>query len=131
MVDQSAPPNPPLTTTRLAEGDEIDADIASGRAEPVRPAEAQRSQLMRLIPAPARMATIGGCIASLLVGGAVGYWIGRRHASRPVRPIKRAAETAGSAVELVPVAMHLLANPAVQRLALRMLMRQRRHRAAA
>jgi hypothetical protein len=66
----------------------------------------------------------GGAVAAAVVGGAVGFWLGKRRAARPVRPVRRFASTVDSAIGLAPVAMNLLANPLVRTMALRILVRQ-------
>lgn len=100
-------------------------------AEPRGPAEAQLRQLLQLAPPPAQMAVLGGGVAALLVGGAVGYWLGSRRARRPVRTVRHASHTLGAAVGLVPIAMRLLANPLVRAAVLRAVTRQIARRAAA
>jgi integral membrane sensor domain MASE1 len=83
-----------------------------------------------MVPSPTTLAMIGGAFASAFVGAAIGYWLGKRRAERPARPIRHVASTVDSMMELAPVAMHLLANPLVRALALRMVLRQLKQRMA-
>jgi hypothetical protein len=124
MVARSIPPLRDIGADGSADAQDIDPDSATGPYEPVSPAEAPKLQALALVPSPDRIAMIGGGIAAALAGGAVGYWLGRRHTPRPARPLRKMAERFESAVELAPVAMHLLANPIVRALALRVLLRQ-------
>jgi len=80
--------------------------------------------MLALAPSPTRLAMIGGGVAAVFAGGVVGYWLGRRHAPKPARPVRHLASKIGSALDLAPVAMHLLANPIVRALAIRVLLRQ-------
>lgn len=121
MVARSNPPLRDISADARSEGQELDPDSAS---PPTRPSEAERRQMLALVPSPGRLAMIGGCIASAFIGGAIGFWLGKRRAQRPARPIRRVARTVDSVMDLAPVAMHLLANPLVRALALRMLLRQ-------
>jgi hypothetical protein len=124
----AARPTPPLRDVNKADDHDLDPDSAGTPYEPVRPAEAPRRQALALVPSPRMLAMIGGAFASAFVGGAIGYWLGKRRAERPARPIRQMASTVDSVMELAPVAMHLLANPLVRALALRMLLRQLKQR---
>ena len=126
-----ARPTPPLRDVSKDPGPDaqnLDPDAAGSPYEPVRPAEAPRKQALALVPAPRTLAMIGGAFASALLGGAIGYWLGKRQSQRPARPIRHVASTVDSMMDLAPVAMHLLANPLVRALALRMLLRQLKQR---
>jgi hypothetical protein len=107
-----------------------DAESRFGPNEPIRPGEAQRRQVLSLVPSPRALATIGGGIAAVLLGGAVGFWLGRRTAPKPLRPVRRTAATFESAVALAPVAMRLLANPLIRTMAIRMVIKQLNKRIA-
>jgi hypothetical protein len=124
MVARSNPPLRDISSETRPEGQELDPDSPGSPTEPMRPSEAERRQMLALVPSPGRLAMIGGCIASAFVGGAIGYWLGKRRAQRPARPIRHVAATVDSVMDLAPVAMHLLANPLVRGLALRVLLRQ-------
>jgi hypothetical protein len=124
MIAQSTPPLRDMNTHADIDAEDLDPDSANKTYEPVRPAEASRIQMLALAPSPARLAMIGGGIAAAIAGGVVGYWLGRRHAPRLARPGRHLASTVESALELAPVAMHLLANPIVRALAIRVLLRQ-------
>ena len=128
MVARSTPPLRDLSKDSGPDAQNLDPDAAGTPYEPVRPAEAPRKQALALVPSPRTVAMIGGAIASAFVGGAVGYWLGKRQAQRPARPGRRLAGIIESAMDLAPVAMHLLANPLVRALALRMLLRQLKQR---
>ena len=78
----------------------------------------------RLVEAPPPLSTVLCGLAAVLFGGVIGYWLGSRRSQQPVRKFKHAASTAEHAVELLPVAMHLLANPIIRTLAIRLLMRR-------
>ena len=92
--------------------------------EPVRPAEGVRQQAIQMTPPPGKLFLLVGAVVSGLIGGAVGFWLGSRRAPKRTNPIGDFASTVGSAVELVPVAMHLLANPLIRAMAVRILLRQ-------
>jgi hypothetical protein len=124
MVARSNPPLRDISSDAPSEDQELDPDSAGSPSEPMRPSEAERRQVLALVPSPGRLALIGGCIASALIGGAVGFWLGKRQARRRARPIRHVGETVDSMMDLASVAMHLLANPLVRALALRMLLRQ-------
>jgi hypothetical protein len=124
MVARSTPPLHDISVDESIDAQDVDPDSAKRPYEPVRPAEAPRQQALALAPSPARVALIGGGIAAAFAGGAVGYWMGKRHAGRPARPLRRVVATADAAIELVPVVMHLLTNPLVRALAIRILLRQ-------
>lgn len=128
MVARSTPPLRDISSDASSDAQDLDPDSAGTPYEPVRPAEATRKQALALVPSPRTIAIIGGCFASAFVGGAVGYWLGKRRAQRPARPVRNLAATLDSAMDLAPVAMHLLANPLVRALALRMLLRQLKQR---
>jgi hypothetical protein len=66
----------------------------------------------------------------VLLGGAVGFWLGRRTAPKPPKPVRRTAATIESAVALAPVAMRLLANPLIRTMAIRMVIKQLNKRIA-
>ena len=121
MVARSNPPLRDISGDAYPEDQVLDADSAS---PPTRPSEAERRQMLALVPSPGRLAIIGGCVASAFVGGAIGFWLGKRRAQRPARPIRHVAQTVDSVMDLAPVAMHLLANPLVRTLALRVLLKQ-------
>lgn len=124
MAAQSTPPLRDVSADARSTTPDLDPDAADTPVEPVRPSEAPRQQALKMVPPPSKVMMIGGGIVAALAGGAVGYWLGKRHAQRPARPIRRVARTVDSVVELAPVAMHLLANPLVRALAIRALMRQ-------
>ena len=128
MVARSTPPLRDIGRGTGPDAQDLDPDAAGTPYEPVRPAEAQRKQALALVPSPRTLALVGGAFASAFVGGAIGYWLGKRRAQRPARPIRHVASTVDSVMDLVPVAMHLLANPLVRALALRMLLRQLKQR---
>ena len=92
--------------------------------EPVRPAEGVRQQAVQLTPPPGKLFLLVGALVSGLIGGAVGFWLGSRRAQKRTKPIANFASTVGSAAELAPVAMQLLANPLIRTLAVRILLRQ-------
>jgi hypothetical protein len=98
-----------------------DIEPPASLSEPVSPAEAQRRQIWTLAPSPNTVSMVAGGAAAIGLGGAVGFWLGRRTAPRPVH---RAAINLESAVALAPVAMQLLRNPLIRTLAVRMLVRQ-------
>jgi len=124
MTARSTPPLRDIKAETAMEAEDLESESANKTYEPVRPAEASRAQMLALAPSPARLAMIGGGIAAVFAGGAVGYWLGRRHAPKPARPVRKLASTIESALDLAPVAMHLLANPVVRSLAIRLLLRQ-------
>lgn len=95
--------------------------------EPVTPAAAARKQAFRLAESAPPFSTLIGGAAAVLAGGAVGYWLGARRSLQPARKIQRKASAVNHAVELLPVAMQLLANPMIRTLAIRMLMRRLAH----
>jgi hypothetical protein len=128
MVARPTPPLRHISQDQGSSAQDLDPDSAGTPYEPVRPAEAPRQQALALVPSPRTLAMIGGGIASAFVGAAIGYWLGKRRARRPARPIRNVATTVHSVMELVPVAMHLLANPLVRALALRMILRQLKQR---
>jgi hypothetical protein len=128
MAARSTPPLRDISADRSTDAQDLDPDSADTSYEPVRPAEAPRRQALALVPSPTRIAMIGGGIAAAFAGGAVGYWLGKRHAPRPARPLHKMASTIDAAIGLAPVAMHLLANPIVRALAIRVLLRQIRRR---
>jgi hypothetical protein len=101
-----------------------DTEPPTSRSEPVSPAEAQRRQIWTLAPAPPTLTTILGGVAAILFGGAIGFWLGRRTAPRPARPVRHAAATFESVAELAPVALNLLKNPLIRTMAVRILVRQ-------
>ncbi len=106
-----------------ADIDSHDPDIEppASLSEPVSPSEAQRRQIWALAPPPNTLSMVAGGAAAIGLGGAVGFWLGRRTAPRPVH---RAAINFESAVALAPVAMQLLRNPLIRTLAVRVLVRQ-------
>ena len=124
MAAHSIHPVPNVNPDAELAAQDIDPASAARPYEPVRPAEAPRRQALALVPSPTRVATIGGGILAAFAGGLVGYWLGKRHAPKPARPVRHVASTLESAMDLAPVAMSLLANPIVRALALRVLMRQ-------
>ena len=128
MVARSTPPLRDISSNTGSDAQDLDPDSAAKPYEPVRPAEAPLKQALALVPPPATLAMIGGGIAAALFGGAIGYWLGKRQAQRPARPIRKVASTVDSMMDLAPVAMHLVANPLVRALALRMVMRQIKQR---
>jgi hypothetical protein len=87
-------------------------------------ADTDAVEMRRLAPSPSRVMMIFGGIAAVLLGGAVGYWLGNRSVARRTAKVRHAASTADSLVALAPVAAHLLRNPLVRTLAVRMVMRQ-------
>ena len=128
MVAGSNPPLRDISRGTGPDAQDLDPDSAGKPYEPVGPAEAPRMQALALVPPPRVLAMIAGGIASAFVGGAIGYWLGRRRAQRPARPIRNLSTTIDSIVDLAPVAMHLMANPLVRALALRMALRQLKQR---
>src|SRR4051812_23990352 len=96
------------------ESEDAHADPAVRAAEPVAPAEAQRRQIWGLSPPPASLGMLVTGAVAILIGATVGFWLGRRTASKPVRKLQRAASTAEAAFDLVPVAVQLLSNPIVR-----------------
>lgn len=81
----------------------------------------------RLVEAAPPVSTLLYGSAAVLLGGAAGYWLGARRSERPTRKLKQTASNVEHAVELLPVAMRLLANPMVRSLAIRLLMRRLAH----
>lgn len=107
-----------------------DIEPPASRTEPVSPSEAQRRQFWALAPAPPTLTTIAGGAAAILFGGAIGFWLGRRTAPRPTKPVRHAAATLESAVALAPVALNLLKNPLIRAMAVRIIVRQLSRRIA-
>ncbi|MFN8634644.1 MAG: hypothetical protein U0893_12370 [Chloroflexota bacterium] len=97
---------------------------ANPATEPYGPADAQRHQLLTMVPPARQLAVLGGGAAAVLVGGTIGYWLGSRRAQRSPRAVRRAASTLDSAVALAPVAARLLANPLVRTMLVRIVLRQ-------
>ena len=124
MAAQSTPPLRDVNADARSTMPDLDPDSADTPVEPVRPSEGPRQQALKMVPPPSKVMVIGGGIVAALAGGAVGYWLGKRHAPRPARPIRTVARTVDSVVDLAPVAMQLLANPLVRALAIRALTRQ-------
>jgi hypothetical protein len=113
-----------LDDQTTSEDDRIAAFDEAEGVEPVQPSVAVRQQAYGLVAsAPSKTMLAGGTVAVLL-GGAVGYWLGARRSSPPVRKAKRTVSTTESAIELLPVAIQLLANPVVRSLAIRLLLRR-------
>jgi hypothetical protein len=132
MASHAPIPTNPVDPATLAEGEDeriaaFDEAAEADAVEPVSPTMGARQQAFRLAEAAPPLGLLVGGTAAVLLGGAVGYWLGARRAQPPVREVKRAASKAGHAVELLPVAMHLLANPVVRALAIRILMRRLGH----
>jgi hypothetical protein len=127
MVAETAAANP--TNAGSSSGssettvDEIDTDF-----EPVRPAVAQRRQLLALVPPPKRLTALLGGLAAVTAGGAAGFWLSRRSAARRRRPIRRVASRVEATAGLIPLAIRLLANPVVRTVLARIIMRQMRRR---
>jgi hypothetical protein len=118
-----SPTNPHLHAVNPdAELDAEDADI--GTTTPDSPAEAERRQVWSLAPSPARLGLIAGGAVAILLGAAIGFWLGRRSAPTPRRRLKHAASTVEAAGELVPAALHLLSNPIVRSLVVKQAVRQ-------
>jgi hypothetical protein len=111
---------PGATNLPGANAEQRTATIDDARIAADDDAEAMR----RLAPSPSRAMMVGGGIAAVLLGGAIGFWLGGRRVSRAPAKVRHAASTADSLIELAPVAMHLLGNPMIRRLAVRMLLRQ-------
>jgi hypothetical protein len=124
MTAQCVPPLHDFSSYSSIDSEHDDDESLAGRNEPVQPAEAQRRQFLGLAPPPGRLALIGGGIAAILVGGSIGFWLGRQTPSRPIARLRRTAATLESAIELAPVAMQLLANPIVRAMMIRLLIRQ-------
>jgi hypothetical protein len=103
---------------------EPDTEPPAHLAEPVTRHEAARRQFWALTPPPASLGTIVGGGVAVLGGGAIGYWLGRRSTTQRRTQVRRAASSVNAVVELAPVAFHLLANPIVRALVLRMLVRK-------
>jgi hypothetical protein len=119
-----------LGTDPTFDAHDPDTEPPASRAEPVSPSEAQRRQIWELAPSPATLATIAGGVLAVLLGGALGFWLGRRTAPRPARPVRHFAATVESAAELAPVALNLLKNPLIRAMAVRMIVRQLNKRIA-
>lgn len=107
------PENDPAVRAAVADGARVVADTDA-------------VEMRRLAPSPSRVMLIVGGILAVLLGGAVGYWLGGRRAVQKQAPtrVRRAASKADSLIDLAPVAMHLLGNPLVRTLAVRMVVRQ-------
>ena len=76
-----SPVQPPLrdvSSGRRPRGQSLDPDAAGTPYEPVRPAEAPRKQAPALVPSPRTLAMIGTAFASAFIGGAIGFWLGKR-----------------------------------------------------
>jgi hypothetical protein len=130
-----------MTAEQISSFRTVDADVdpdpesldfasAGSAVEPVRPADAQRHQVMQLALPPANVATVGGMIGATLLGGAVGYWLGSRRRPKPVGSLHHLAATVDSAAGLAPIAVRLMANPLVRAMVLRAVAKQLSKRAA-
>jgi hypothetical protein len=125
-----APSNPHLHAVNPdAELDADDADI--GATAPAGPAEAEKRQLWSLAPSPKHLSLYAGGLVAILLGAAIGFWLGRRSALRPSRPVRRATSTVAAAADLAPVALRLLSNPIVRALVVKQAIKQFSRRIAA
>jgi hypothetical protein len=124
MIAPSTPPDFDHQTNRGPNAPDNAIDPDAHPYEPVRPDEGPRQQAVKLTPPPSRLMLMGGAVGAACVGGAVGYWLGKRRAPARTAPLNSFASSLNAAVELAPVAMQLLGNPLVRTLAIRMLMRQ-------
>jgi hypothetical protein len=126
MAGHAPTPLHPVDPEALADAEDerIAAFDNAEDVEPTRPATAARKQAFRLVEATPPVATIVGGAAAVLAGGAIGYWLGARRSAQPAKKAKHAAANVEHAMELLPVAMRLLANPMVRTLAVRMVMRR-------
>ena len=131
MIAPSNPTSRAVNVESFEDLDDTDADVASIIGEADRPAEAERRQIMALVPERANLTMLGVGAASILLGGAVGFWLGRRTAPKPARQVRHAAATLQSAMDLAPVAVRLLSNPLIRAMALKIAMRQLSRRVAA
>ena len=133
MASHAPQPSHPVDDDTLAEADDerIAAFDEAADAEAAMPGQTwapdHRPKFHVAAEAGPPYAMLAGCAAAVLIGGGVGYWLGARCTHQPARNIRRAASRAENAVELLPVAMHLLANPVVRALAIKMLMRRLGH----
>ncbi len=123
MAVQTAVTNARRSRSAVDSSDD-DLDDTDGGYEPVRPATAQRRQLLDLVPAPTDPATLALGAAVVTLGGALGFWLARRKPEAPARPMKRAATRVEAAVDLAPLIIRLLSNPMMRTLILRIVMRQ-------
>jgi len=125
-----APSNPHLNAVNPDA--ELDADAADiGATTPKGPAEAEKRQLWSLAPSPERLGLFAGGLVAILLGAAIGFWLGRRSALRPSRPVRRATSTVAAAADLAPVALRLLSNPIVRALVVKQTIKQINRRIAA
>lgn len=110
-----------------AEDDRIAAFDDAEDAERANAATHKQGRGFRLVEAAPPVSTLLYGAAALLLGGTAGYWLGAwrsQSLTRPAGKVKRVASTVEHGVELLPVAMQLLANPIVRSLAIRLLMRR-------
>jgi hypothetical protein len=124
MVAGSASPLRDFRTGSSIDPQYDEGDPTIGSYEPVQPSEAPAQQVRALAPSPNRLMLVGGGVAAAFAGGAIGYWLGRRSAPRPVRRFRKVAGSVESVMDLAPVAMNLLGNPLIRAIALRILLRQ-------
>ncbi|MCC7366895.1 MAG: hypothetical protein IT306_00640 [Chloroflexi bacterium] len=102
----------------------FDAAADRERVEPTQPFSAARQQAFRLVETSPPVTPVLMGAAAVLFGGAVGYWLGARRTRPAARKAQRTAARVEQAVELLPVAARLLANPVVRTLLIRMVMRK-------
>lgn len=110
-----------------AEDDRIAAFDDAEDTERKRPARSAQGRGFRLVEAAPPVSTLLYGSAAVLLGGTVGYWLGARQSHAVTKPAKRAKHTASTiehGIELLPVAMQLLANPFVRSMVIRLLMRR-------
>ena len=129
MASNAPTPLHPIDSETLADAED-ERVSAFDEAEDVdrkKAAPGNGSQGFRLVEAAPPVSTLLYGSAAVLLGGTVGYWLGARRSqslARPAGKVKRVASTVEHGVELLPVAMQLLANPIVRSLVIRLLMRR-------
>jgi len=122
----TAQPLPPFSDRRAHPTfvDEPDDESARPNSGPVQTDGSQRRpSIVGSLSSP-RLATIVGGLSAVLVGGCMGYWLGRRPEPRRLSGPRRTASRVESAMELAPVALKLLANPLVRAMLIRALARR-------
>jgi hypothetical protein len=101
-----------------------DLDVRDRTFEPVRPATAERCQLLALAPPLVDGKTLAGGLAAVTLGGVVGYWLSRRRATPSARQMRRTVARVEAAADLAPLAIRLLSNPVVRAFVVRIILRQ-------
>ena len=125
MVARSTPPLRDISADAGSGVPELDPDSAGTPYEPIRRPRALESRRWRWCHRPSRIAMIGGGDrGGVRSAGPSATGSGSGTRQRPARPIRNVAATVDSVMDLAPVAMHLLANPLVRALALRVVLRQ-------